>query len=463
MRAAYPRSSKLLTPDLDRSVGIGGKLYFQRTFKKIEGYMVSHNASSTQVFPLYGGSFSSSARRLNPQGSIVVLHARKGVQMKHPAGTVLCRRAVRGRKHPVWIPYREGLYSALLAEMHVSGNIASPVGELAEVDAAVLALPEYAKMIFAPAMVGVKEAKEMEALLSYLTRNFGQRWNEQRIVATLSLIRSGQVRDSLGRQNPGARAMAVGNAIGELIKRRKSISRILIATNARELSLHKEIQRIMCIYSRLLIALRGIDKSSGTAGILALAFRAKAHEGRVVRKAIKEIESLIRSFGSAIVQPFKKNVLMMIKDLCEAKRQLLGWLQCDVTPDMRKEFRNICARLRAGATWARALHYMQEEVNIPLSIILHELEGEHASRRKIVGGGPVSICGDLGDSGRSRFAAILSKMEGVRAKMHRISDAHLEHPVRDDVLRWIEEAISFAVKSDWIEAQVSFRKALSFL
>ena len=408
------------------------------------------------------GSFSAPARFLGAGRSIAILQAQEGVRMPYCAGTVLRRQRVRNHEGSHWTVHLDGVYSAFMAELHIARRIKEPWGDLAEMNEAIMVLPDYARSLFAPGMVSEDESRQMHALIAYLTRNFGRRWNKCQIQSTMSLIRTDQELDSRGRQNPGARAMATGGAIHALLKRREELKCILSVTTGRSLLLQAEISRIVLLYQSIEEDLRGLGKArhGSKAGILARAVHAQ--DASVIKRAQKELARLIRAFRTARVAPFTDNVTMILKDLRSAQAQFELFLEADVTREMRNDLLDLLRRLRTGAVWARAMHEIQMRINVPLSMLLHDAEAHRSVERKAVGDGLASMEQEsyVDDE---RAQAILGVMKDVRAKLCRLSDAHLRHPVKETVLPWIEEAIEQAEGGDWLEARDSVRTALSYI
>ncbi len=269
--------------------------------------------------------------------------------------------------------------------------------------------------------------------------------------------------DSSGRPNPVAKAMQSGGAIGRFKTRSARATAIADFEEWRTRKVVEVIDDHLYLYGRLWMAL-SMAQRSGVADVAERIFTedtylrigpdnwlsdVRGQDG--LRAAAQVIRSFIDPLSTIQVLPFRKNTAHVLKELRLAQQL------CE--QGKRLELVSLLRKTRRGLRWVFALHALQHDVNMPLSLLLDALRKLYSKnlvedgtgRRRVVI--PRSAAPD-------HFAVIESALESVRTRIEeKCNEDDLDHKIKKQVEIYLATAQVALAEDNWTVAQKNIVKA----
>jgi hypothetical protein len=361
----------------------------------------------------------------------------------YPAGTVFVpnkRLAKDSKDRVTHMAYRQGLYEAFRGGSHTvrHGGVLPEhaFGEIAELQEDAAAARAYVGVLLATGTITPEKEKVALSDLHRLTRSYDAKRDERKKKARAQLERGAQPKDSLGRNNVGARGFSIGGAIRNLHARQDNVRTIAAAVDRRDIFLYGAIEAHMDLF-RLLR--RELHPVSGKFELLS---------------ATRELNERAIGFSLVCALPFKTNARLTERGLLEAA--------ISVQRGDREETIKILKRIRQGIAWTFALHKFETTVLAPLSYLIEEVRAGNRSVRRKEGKGsppiPVSCA-----AAPERFARIIFALRDFTSRLELCSDAWPEAPRKNAITAFIQTAEQYIAVDDWLKAKEALRSASALM
>ncbi len=340
----------------------------------------------------------------------------------------------------------EDLYAAERGAKHAVVNYGARTKgkytEIEDLETTVKTLREYVLFLLAQGPHFEHVLRDLSLGMDQLIAEYSWKIDDFKKKATVDMIRGLLERDSLGRRNPSASAMAMGGAIWNLLEREEAVQWLDMHMDMRAVQTERLIAAHISLYQKLWDL---IGKDSAIKALV----ESRYDETRPTRFKISQIHDQMQNVR---LRPFVKNAKHTVHDMAEVLDLLSR-----TTHYPHEEQKRIDAlkRLKEGVRWVFVLDALQRGIIFPLSYLIDDLLRAERAKRKRTGQKDkpryVPISSKMAPE---KFADLSERIYEFREKLKKCVDEIegekiLEHPVKDAVLALLGLAQVHLAEDDW--------------
>jgi len=323
----------------------------------------------------------------------------------------------------------------------------------------------YAEYLLDPAACGEAHVEDMIQRMKFSSASLRSRRNAALVAANQDFARALFPKDSLGRENVGARIFALRASRAQFKHRLEQINAMAPYLDWREQAVHSEIVRELRLFEMLRKALGGKSGNDRHA-ILADALR----ETRMLEAQVERAKNFAENMHwallkNAIAFPFRRNAQRTASDLHRLSELLEIYRQHRGVPNFTECYR--CMRqIWQGIKWVFFLHALEMQICTPFSRVFHDFESQRRVVRKAVNGARSEDLDMHFDtsSDPKRLGSILQRLEDLIIAGEKIPVTLLARSPKIDVLEHLKEAYRYAAENDdWSMALEEWELAASFI
>jgi hypothetical protein len=371
----------------------------------------------------------------------------------------LRRRSPNKTTHVVFV---NGLYEALRSLSHISNQSGlSPllrIGERQQLEAVIDECRQRSRALLNIGLLTSKEVSRMERQFKQLVDGLDHGRNDHKVQAALKLKKSRTRRDRQGRHNPSATAMRVGSAIGDLLKRKDDIVRIMHWMDARTPAVVAEIENALQPFWNLRtftesrsMATRPVGPRAVTENFVMLMDPSRRRGMQVLGE---RLEGFIASFEAIDVLPFSRDAKEIVAEL----RLMIELVEENKRIELQHRLRTLRQHL-ARVFAQRKL----EDLIARVSVLLKEFDLRRLARARHYA--TATTVEQDRHFFEARFAQLSKDLIDFSRRMGKCSDDALSQSLqyKNNVQALIDFAIERAHFGQWSEAKKALKKASAYL
>lgn len=410
------------------------------------------------LFRTSKGPISARVHVIHPSVVIVgsVLSGSSGMS---PGQILIRNRALkkRSKNEAEWMRYVD-VYSALRGMVHATrdGGAQPNVrdGEMQEFVVLPDVLRRCSRLLFSSATFDHFLEEASQEGIEYVVATLQHRHVDALVSAYLDTLRGIQQKDSRGRKNAPAAAMALGGAIQQMNKREQGLRLIMKFLNGRVYRMTEVIYSVIDTYELLLEAMGGRKKEdwlSERAIFVRIANR-ETYQRHAVASVSECLERHIVAFRGMLAFPHVTNAICVRKNLM-GMRSHLRILANHWDTESARILQSYIVALRRDILRFLARHELEIEIHAPISWTLGDRARARKIIRKAVHAPSHTEVDTVGSEDELRFAVIRQRMGSFFSRI-RDCDEHLLDPViRQYTLQQMVIAMRCADQGAWSEAE----------
>lgn len=346
----------------------------------------------------------------------------------------LAKRTDGASTHIIYSDAYEAERGAKHAVVNYGARAKGKHTESTELKLTVKTLREYVIFLLSQGPHFEHVLRDLSVGMDQLAVEYSWKVDDKKKQAAIDMIRGLLERDSLGRRNPSASAMAMGGAIWNLLEREEAVQWLDMHMDHRAVQTERLISAHLELYQKLWDL---VGKESAFKSLVESEPKQSLH----TRLQLKQIHDQLEMVH---LRPFAKNAKHTVRDLGE----VLYLLQHrGVSADDEKVKAEALRRLKEGIRWVFVLDALQRGIIFPLSFLIDELlRAERVKRRKTKIKGRVIITSSMSPL---KFDDLSGRLSEFERKLDKCQDDVLAHPVKNEVLSLLYLASAHIQEDDW--------------